>query len=447
MAAETASHTAITHRRVLAVALPIALSNATVPLLGVVDTAVMGRLSEVHVGAVGLGAIILAFAFGIFNFLRMSTTGLVAQSAGAGDKDEAGAHLLRALILGLGIGLALVVLQGLLIPAGLWLAPASPEVEDLARLYLDIRIWGMPATIGLFAINGWLIGVEKTRFVLILQLAMNALNAALNILFVMGFGWGVAGVASASLIAEVLGLGLGLWLAREPLARAARMAGGRITHLFTRDRVARLLQVNGDIMLRSILLQASFVSFVFFGAAEGDLVLAANQVLLQLVEITAFALDGFAFSAEVLVGQAIGARKVAMVRRSAQLSTIWGAGGALVLMLVFAAFGDGIIDMLTTVPQLRAEARIYLPWLVFFPVVGITAWMLDGIFIGATMTAEMRRGMLIAVGVYLPSLFIIPPVLGNHGLWICLFILNMMRAVVMAGWYPRIEQLAAAPRG
>lgn len=446
MAADKARGSAITHRRVLAVALPIALSNATVPLLGVVDTAVMGRLSEVHVGAVGLGAIILAFVFGIFNFLRMSTTGLVAQSAGAGDEDEAAAHLVRALVLGVMIGFALAAAQGIIVPAGLWLAPASPQVEDLARVYLDIRLWGMPATIGLFAINGWLIGVEKTRLVLILQLAINLLNAALNILFVIGFGWGVAGVAWASLIAEIAGFGFALWLAHGALLRVLRLTGGRVLRLFTRDRVERLMRVNGDIMLRSVLLQASFVSFVFFGAAEGDLVLAANQVLLQLVEITAFALDGFAFSAEVLVGQAIGARKLSLVRQASRLSSVWGAGGAVLLMLVFAVFGDGIINLLTTVPALRDEAGTYLPWLIFFPVMGIAAWMLDGIFIGATLTAEMRRGMLVSVGIYLLALLLLPPLLGNHGLWICLFILNGMRAVVMFRWYPRVEALAMAPQ-
>lgn len=433
----------ITHRRVLAIALPIAVSNAAVPLLGAVDTAVVGRLGAIEVGAVGLGAVVLAFLYGIFNFLRMSTTGLVAQSAGRGDAAEGGAHLLRALVLGLGIGIVLVASQGLLFRLAFGLAPASDAVEAMARDYLGIRIWGVPATIALYAIMGWLIGVERTRAVLALQLAMNGLNAGLNILFVMGFGWGVPGVAIASLIAEGFGLAFGLWLARGALMQAWADARS-LRRLFARDRLARLLRVNGDIFLRSVMLQMSLVAFVFLGAAQGDRVLAANQVLVQFMEITAFALDGFAFSAEALVGQAVGARRPAMLRRAAIVATGWGVAGALVMAAVFAVFGGALIDLLTTLPELRETARHYLPWLVAFPVIGIMAWMLDGIFIGATLTGEMRRAMLISVAAYAVVLATLPGVMGNHALWLGLVVLNVMRALTMARWYPRAE---AAARG
>lgn len=433
----------VTHHRVLGIALPIALSNAAVPLLGAVDTAVVGRLGTVEVGAVGLGAIILAFLFGIFNFLRMSTTGLVAQATGAGDHAEAGAHLLRALVLGLGIGVVLVAGQALIFRLALGIAPASDAVERVARLYLSIRIWGLPATIAVYAITGWLIGVARTRAVLVLQLATNLLNAGLSILFVMGFGWGVAGCAVATLIAECFGLGLGLWLARHALRQA--WTGARsMARLFARDRVARLVRVNGDIMLRSLLLQLSFASFIFVSAAEGDLLLAANQVLLQLIELTAFALDGFAFAAEALVGQAVGARMPGMVRRATWVPTQWGIAGAAAMALSFALGGGAMIDLLTTLPELREAARAYLPWVVAFPLVGILAWMLDGVFIGATLTGEMRRAMLVAAAGYAVCLLVSLPLLGNAGLWLSLLVLNLLRGVMMMRWYPRAEAAARA---
>lgn len=433
----------VTHRRVLAIALPIAVSNAAVPLLGAVDTAVVGRLGAVEVGAVGLGAIVLAFVYGIFNFLRMSTTGLVAQATGAGNDAEAGAHLLRALVLGLGIGLALILGQVPVFQLAMGLSPASDAVEATARLYLGIRIWGVPATIAVYAITGWLIGVARTRAVLVLQLLIGAINAVISILFVLGLGWGVAGCAAATLIAEYFGLGLGLFLARHAL-RTAWAEARSAARLFARDRVARLVRVNSDIMMRSLLLQLSFASFIFLSAAEGDLQLAANQVLMQLIEVTAFALDGFAFSAEALVGQAVGARHPAMVRRATVISTQWGVAGALAMSAVFLLFGGALIDLLTTLPELREAARGYLPWVVAFPLVGILAWMLDGVFIGATLTAEMRKAMLVSAAGYALCVIVAVPLIGNGGLWLALLVLNALRGVMMARWYPQAEAAARA---
>lgn len=437
---------AVTHRRILGIALPIAVSNAAVPLLGAVDTAVVGRLGAVEVGAVGLGAVVLAFLYGLFNFLRMATTGLVAQATGAGDGDEAGAHLLRVLLLGLAIGAVLVAVQVPLLRLATGLSPASEAVEEVARRYLGIRIWGVPATLAVYAVTGWLIGVARTRAVLALQLAVGAANAVLSVLFVLGLGWGVAGCAVATLIAEHAGLAVGLWLARHALARAWRHAGGA-ARLFARDRVARLLRVNGDILLRSALLQLAFVSFIFLGASAGDLQLAANQVLMQLVQLTAFALDGFAFAAETLVGQAVGARQPAAVRRATVLTAGWGMAGALAVSALFLVAGGALIDLLTTLPDLREAARQWLPWVVAFPVVGVMAWMLDGVFIGATLTAEMRRAMLLATLGYALCLVLCLPRWGNGGLWLSLLVLNALRGVTMALWYPRAEAAAGGGRG
>jgi MATE family multidrug resistance protein len=432
--------TGTTHGRVLRIAGPIVLSNATVPLLGAVDTAVIGQLGDAaSLGAVGIGAVILATLYWAFGFLRMSTSGLAAQAQGAGDAGERSAVLLRALIVGLGAGLALVLAQGLLFAGAFRVAPASDQVERLAHSYLAIRIWGAPATIALYALTGWLVGLERTRGVLVLQLWQNGLNILLDLWFVLGLGWGVPGVALATLIAEWTGLALALWLARDAFGPAFRDGLARLG-----DRIAiqRMFSASRDIMARTILLQLSFTSFVFLGARFGDVTLAANQVLMQFLEITAYALDGFAFAAEALIGRAIGARSVADTRAAGRICMQWGFGGALALALVFAVGGPWIIDLMTTAPDVRESARASLPWLVVAPVIGVAAWIYDGIFIGALMTGDMLRAMLGSVAVYIVALLVLVPLAGNHGLWAALMVLNATRCVTLWRLYPKIAARA-----
>lgn len=431
----------ITHRRVLSIALPIVLSNATVPVLGAVDTGVVGQLGQAApIGAVGVGAIVLASVYWIFGFLRMGTSGLAAQAHGAGDSAETGAILVRGLGIGVLAGLALILLQAPLAWAAFRLAPASVEVEALARQYLAIRIWGAPATIALYAVTGWLIAQERTRAVLVLQLVMNGLNVGLDLWFVLGLDWGVPGVASATLIAEYSGLALGLWLCRSAFAGRAWADRSR---LMAATAWRRMLAVNGDIMLRSVLLQGSMTTFLFLGAGFGDVTLAANQILLQFAEITAYALDGFAFAAEALVGQAVGARQPQLVRQGAVRASQWAVGGSLLLGLVFLVAGPAIVDVMTTSPEVQSAARAYLPWLIVMPVIAVASYMFDGIFIGATLTREMRNTMALSVVCYAGALVLLVPMLGNHGLWAGLMVLNLARGLTMAGFYPRAERVAA----
>lgn len=432
----------ITHRRVLVIAVPIVLSNATIPILGAVDTAVVGQLgTAAPIGAVGLGAIVLTSIYWVFGFLRMGTTGLVAQARGAGDAAETGALLMRALMIATAAGLVFVAAQTLVFAGAFRLAPASPEVEALARDYLVIRIWGAPATIAIYALTGWLIAMERTRGVLALQLVMNGVNIVLDLWFVLGLGWGVPGVAAATLIAECSGLVLGLWLCRAAFAGDQWRAWSRI---FDRAKMRTMASVNGDILVRSVILQASFTSFLFLGAGLGDITLAANQVLLQFLAITAYALDGFAFAAEAVVGQALGARRRADLRRGAILTSQWAFGGAALLTLALFGFGPALIDLMATSPDVRAEARAYLPWMTVAPIVGVGAWMLDGVFIGATRTRELRNAMIVSVAIYAVSLPILLPTFGNHGLWAALMVLNLARTVTLAVRYPQLEATADA---
>ena len=431
----------ITHKRVLGIAVPIVLSNATVPILGLVDTGVVGQIGDpVPIGAVGIGAIILSAIYWVFGFLRMGTVGLTGQALGARDQAEADALLSRALLIGFGGGLAVIIFQSLLFAGAFQISPASPEVETLARDYMAIRVWSAPAAIALYGITGWLIAAEKTRAVLVIQVWMNGLNIVLDLLFVLGLGWGVEGVAIATFLAEWSGLAVGLWFCRAAFARPFWRERVRV---LDRSRLVRMASVNGDILIRSLLLQAIFVSFLFLGADFGDVPLAANQVLLQFLHVTAYALDGFAFAAEALVGQAMGAKSVARLRRGALLTSLWSAWIMIAVALGIWLFGPTMIDLMTTSEEVRSEARVYLPWMIWAPVLGLACWMLDGIFIGATRTADMRNMMVISSAVYAVAVLGLVPAFGNHGLWAALLISFVARGVTLGVKYPALERAAA----
>lgn len=428
---------ALTHGRVLNIAIPIVLSNATVPILGAVDTGVVGQLGEAApIGAVGIGAIILTAIYWIFGFLRMGTAGLTAQADGAENRAEVSALLTRGLLIGGLAGLAIIALQVPLFWLAFQISPASEQVEHLARGYMGIRIWSAPAMIALYAVLGWLIGQGRTRGVFTVQVVMNGINIGLDLWFVLGLGWGVEGVAFATFIAEWSGLGLGVWLCRDAFSHGAWRDRARV---FDRARLLRMAVVNTDILIRSVLLQAIFVSFLFWGADFGDVQLAANQILLQFLSVTAHALDGFAAAAEALVGQALGARNVQRLRRGAMLTSGWGAAICAGLALAFALTGPAVIDAMTTAPDVQATARVYLPYMVAAPLVGVAPWMLDGIFIGATRTRDMRSMMLVSTILYFAAVIPLMAMFGNHGLWLGLLLSFVVRGATLAWKYPRLE--------
>ncbi len=433
----------ITHKRVLSIALPIVISNATVPILGAVDTGVIGQLGgAAPIGAVGIGAIILGALYWIFGFLRMGTVGLTSQALGGGDAQEVRALFFRSIGTGVLAGMAFITFQIPIFAGAFWIAPASAEVEDLARAYMSIRVWSAPAAIAIYGLSGWLIAQERTRAVLMVQLFMNVTNIILDFWFVLGLGLGVEGVAVATLIAEWGGLGLGLYLCRQVFRGLALSLWQQIVN---RRRLIHMMQVNGDILIRSVLLQAGFVSFLFFGAELGDVTLAANQVLLQFVYLASYAMDGFVFAAESLVGQAMGARAVAQLRRGASVTAVWAFGSALVLAAGFWIVGPFVIDVMAKDPTVQEAARLYLPHMVAAPLLGALAWMLDGVFIGATRTQDMRNMMILSFLGYCGLVLLLLPSFGNHGLWMALNGFFILRGVSLAFRYPALERVAAAP--
>jgi MATE family multidrug resistance protein len=427
------------NRRTWALAGPIILSNVTVPLLGMVDTAVVGHLPDPrYIGGVAIGALIFNFVYWGFGFLRMGTTGPTAQAWGAEDPAEIRAVLARALLLAFGLGAVLLLVQGPVGTLAFRLLHASAGVEAEGAAYYTVRIWGAPAALANYVLLGWFFGLQNARWPLVLQIFMNGLNIVLDFVFVMGFGWGVEGVAAATLIAEYAALGLGLLL----VAKRLRMlpAGIATARILDGARFRRMLAVNRDIFIRTLLLITSFALFTDRGATLGDETLAANAVLLHLVSISAFGLDGFAHAAEALVGGAVGRHSRADLSGAVRAAMRWGGITAVLTAAAFAVAGGLLIDLMTTIPEVRLLARDYLVWAVAMPLVSVWCYLYDGIFLGATRTHEMRNAAIVTTALYVAALWTLLPLWGNHGLWLALLLMNVLRGLTLAAYYPRLAR-------
>jgi len=432
------------NRRVWRLAGPIILSNLSAPLLGLTDTAVMGHLdSPVYLGGVAVGTLILNYLYWSFGFLRMGTTAFTAQASGRNDALELRAVLWRGLAVAGAIAFLLLLLQWPIFFVGLKLIGASDSVSEAARSFFFIRIWGAPAGLANFVLVAWFLGRGQTRTALLLQVFMNLLNVALNLLFVLVFDWGVAGVAAGTAISETAAVALGLVLILRTLGPAGWIMRG--IGVLNPVALRRLFVVNRDIFIRTLCVVTAIAVFTAMGARQGDTFLAANAVLFQFFTIATFGLDGLAQAAEIMVGQALGARDRLAFRRAVIASALWSFVFALLMTAVFAVSGGWIINGLTTIADVRVVAREFLPWAVMLPVVCVAAFLLDGVFIGATRTRAMRNGMLASLAVYLLALWLLQPVLGNHGLWLSLVLFLGARAVTLAIQYPSLERSVTSP--
>ncbi len=421
----------------LSIAIPMILSNATVPLVGMADTAVMGQLDDpALIGGVALGSTIFAMLFWAFGFLRMGTTGLTAQAVGAGDDAEVAANLYRPLLIAVVAGTLLFAFHVPAILSILRLTGGSAEVQTATADYFGVRILSAPATLANYALVGWLIGLARANLALVLQLFLNAINIALAILLVLVAGKGVKGAAMAAVFAEYAAVLAGLFIARLLLRRQKAQSAA----LFEARAFRKLLAVNADIMIRTICLLFAFTFFAAQGAKLGDVALAANSVLRSLSDLSAYVLDGFAFAAEVLVGQAVGAASFGRFRQAVHLSSIWAAALAVIVSVAFWAAGLFLIDLMTTTPSVRNSAREFLPWAAMTPILGVACFQLDGIFIGATRTADMRNMMIVSLAVFLAAWALLTPAFGNHGLWASLSIFYIVRAATLGSRYPALER-------
>jgi len=422
---------------VLAIAIPMILSNATVPLVGIADMAVIGQLKDpALIGGVSLGSTIFAMLFWAFGFLRMGTTGLTAQADGAGDRGEVAANLYRPLFIAAAGGVLLYALHVPAILLTLRLAGGSPQVQTATAAYFGVRIMSAPATLANFALIGWFIGLARANLALALQLFLNFINIALAIVFVLLAGKGIEGAALAAVCAEYAALAAGILIA----VRVLRETRGARIQIFERRAFRRLMAVNADIMIRTVCLMFAFTFFAAQGARLGDIALAANSILRSLSDLSAYVLDGFAFAAEVLVGQAVGARSMPRFRQAVRVSSAWAGVLALLVAAAFCAGGLVSIRFMTAAPSVRDAAYAYLPWAVLTPVAGVACFQLDGIFIGATRTADMRNMMILSLAVFLAAWAVLTPAFGNHGLWASLMVFYAARALTLGARYPALER-------
>ncbi|WP_244934998.1 MATE family efflux transporter [Acuticoccus sediminis] len=414
---------------VAGIAVPMTLAYLSTPLIGIVDVAVIGQLGDAAlIGAVALGALLFDFLGVSLNFLRSGTTGLVAQAMGAEDREAEAMVLWRALLLAFGAGLLVVVLHRPLLSAFLVAMGPSDAVATATRDYFTVRAFAMPLMLANYAILGWLLGLGRARVALVLQLLIGLTNVAGSVLLVMGLGYGVAGAAAASVFAELVTALAGGVVVMRALGRRPRPS---LAAVLERAGFMRMVAVNRDIFVRSMLLIGTFSFFSAVGARFGDVTLAANALLLNIFLLGGYFLDGLATAAEQLTGRSIGAHYRPAFDKTVTLSVIIGGAMAALLALLALVFGDAFVYALTTAEDVRTAALAFLPWAAMTPIAGALAFIMDGIYIGATWSAMMRNMMIVSTLVFLAVWAVAVPAMGNHGLWLALLVFLGARGVTL----------------
>ncbi len=424
-----------THRqKVLSIALPMTAASMSIPLLGLVDTAILGHLARAHyLGAVAAGSSVLIMLFWLFAFLRMGSTGLTARAWGAGDDNRCLELLAQSLVLAVLLGLILVIFQAPLLTTVLDLIKPSDEVRILAFEYCQIRIFAAPATLGTLCAMGWLLGLQRAKATLLLVLLTNLTNISLDFLFIVGFDMNSKGAAWASFTAELFGFALALVLVATQLSK---MHGSiNRAYLWQWHRYRELLGVNRHLFIRTACLVFTMVFFTAQGARQGDSILAANAILMQLLLLVAYTQDGFAHAAESLTGHAIGTNNLDEFYTICKEVTFWGLGISCLATIAYVFFPNTIIAIFTDLPEVATATRLYWPWLTALPLAGLLCFTADGIFIGTGKTRAMQDTMLLAAfGLFLPLWYFSQP-LGNHGLWLAYLSFLVIRSLLMGGMF------------
>lgn len=437
------SDRALTRAKVFHQSWPIMLANGAAPIVGLVDTLMVGRFVGTQaLAGIGLGAVIYGIAYWGFGFLRMSTAGLTAQSDGAGAEAEVQAHIIRAIPIGLVIGLLVFALQIPLLTGAFGIFTASAEIEGSARAYIQARLWGLPATLGTIALMGWFVGISRAGLALGLQIVLNIVNIILSPIFVILLGGGLVGVGLASAAAEWAGFAAGLFL----MIREVRRRGGFRPNAFTRkfllarEALSKLGVANGNIFIRTMALTVGFNFFGNAAASEGETFLAGYHVLMQMITMAALVLDGFAHTAEAVTGAAYGAKDRHRFDRAVRLTSEFSIGFAALISAIIFLGGPFLIRLLTTDPAVIESALTYLPYCALAPIMGFAAYQMDGIFIGTTRTAAMRNAGIAAVALYIGAHYVIYPIMGAAGIWIAFLFYYVVRALTLGVAYPSIRK-------
>jgi MATE family multidrug resistance protein len=433
----------VTNRSVLAIAVPMTLAYLTTPLLGLTDTAVVGQFGDAALlGGLAAGALIFDVVFTTFNFLRSGTTGLVAQAFGRGDTLEEQAVFWRAVLIALAAGILLAALSPAISLAGQWFIDGGPRVSETIDIYVRIRMLAAPLSLMNYAILGYVLGRGEGSLGLLLQIILNGCNITLCIILGLELGWGVAGVAWATVIGEAIAMLIGLAIVARRFRASPRLPRGRLFHA---PALLAMLSLNRDIMIRSFALLAAFALFTRQGAQFGTTTLAANAVLMNFFLFAGYFLDGFAVAAEQLAGRAIGARAKDSFRRAIKLTLVWGFALAGAATLALLAGGERLVALVTTAPDVRALSETYLPWAAFTAVSGVLAFQMDGVFIGATWSRDMRNMMLLSLLAFVAALLTLVPAFGNAGLWATLHVFLLIRGVSLLLMLPRRASKAFEP--
>ncbi|MBL0936600.1 MAG: MATE family efflux transporter [Rhizobiaceae bacterium] len=419
---------------VLRIAVPMTLAYLTTPLIGIADTAIVGQLGDAALlGGLAAGAIVFDVVFATFNFLRSGTTGLVSQAYGSRDRAEEQAIFWRALILALLIGTALILLGPLIAAIGAWFIGGEPRVTEALQTYVLIRLWCAPLALGNYAILGYVLGRGEGGVGLALQFAINLTNIALSVWLGLWLGWGLEGVAWGTVLGEAIGFAIGIAVLTTRFGRRGPMRPRALRDL---AKLKAMLTLNRDIMIRSFALLAAFALLARQGAQLGTVTLAANAVLMNFFLASSYFLDGFATAAEQLAGRAVGARWRPAFDRAVRLTAIWGFALAGIMTLLVLVFGDHLIALVTTAPEVRDVAATYLPWAALTAVTAVLAFQMDGVFIGATWSRDMRNMMLLSLALYVAALWTLGPLFGNHGLWAALHVFLLARGLSLLAVLP-----------
>jgi multidrug resistance protein, MATE family len=424
------------NKNILRLAIPNIISNLSVPLLGAVDTALVGHLDQVYyLGALAVGSVIFNFVFWGFGFLRMGTTGLTAQEYGRRDRREIIMTFARVQVIALSIGFAIVLLQAPIIYFSMWIIESSREVAEYTRVYYDIRIYTAPAVLSLYGINGWFLGMQNAKYPMVITIVLNILNIVLNVIFIYGFGMHVDGVAYGTLISTYIALALAIFLFAKQYSRYL----SHFIHdeLLKTTTLKRYFSVNRDIFIRTLCLIFAFSFFTAVSAARGDLILAANTILLQFWFIVSYGIDGFAFAAESLVGRFKGSGNRDKLRKAVFNNIGWGLMLGFAGTLIYLIFGNQMLHLFTNNKEVIGVAQSVLFWTVLAPFVSSFCYILDGVFIGATETRPMRNTMVGSTFlVFLPVYYIGTHFFGIHGLWLAMVLFMVARGVALGLYLP-----------
>ena len=419
---------------------PIILANAATPLLGLADTAVIGNLGSLaQLGAIALGAMIFSFVYWSFGFLRMGTTGIIAQANGRSDNEGLVAGIWRSAGLALGLGACLILLQELILALSIRALAPPDSVAGLTAEYFRIRIWAAPASLLVYAVSGVLFGLARTGLVLVQQLVLNVTNAILNVIFVVVLGLGVAGVAWGTLIAQWLAALIGLWLLTRIFGFHALSSGLKNSSTWLLSGFRKLIAINGFIFIRTILLMTALSLVMRVAGALGEVEMAASHVVMQYMLLMSLGLDGFAHATEALAGSAWGEGKASAFHRWVILTGVWAVAASLVYALVFWVAGTALTALLTDISEVRQSVELLMPMVVALPVVAVACYQFDGVYIAATAGAAMMVTMAIAFIAYVLLLSPLSAVWGLRGLWLAVLIFMAARGMAQAFWYPKLK--------